>query len=120
MRFAKMPSLALALGTLAALGLADLGMAGSAAAQDKKVIIGVQCDRTGPTQIVGTVLCPARTRGDVPECRGSAVALEDLDLSRLDLERTEREDGRTYAWSVDEVTVAGTWFGGLLRVQDLL
>ena len=25
----------------------------------KEIVIGVQCDRTGPTQIVGTVLCPA-------------------------------------------------------------
>src|SRR5437660_10621927 len=24
-----------------------------------EIVIGVQCDRTGPTQIVGTVLCPA-------------------------------------------------------------
>ena len=31
----------------------------AAAAEEKKVVIGVQCDRTGPTQIVGTVLCPA-------------------------------------------------------------
>src|SRR3989442_13654162 len=23
-----------------------------------EIVIGVQCDRTGPTQIVGTVLCP--------------------------------------------------------------
>jgi branched-chain amino acid transport system substrate-binding protein len=45
---------ALALGAAGALALA-----GSAAAQEKKVLIGVQCDRTGPTQIVGTVLCPA-------------------------------------------------------------
>jgi branched-chain amino acid transport system substrate-binding protein len=30
-----------------------------AAAQSKgEVVIGLQCDRTGPTQIVGTVLCP--------------------------------------------------------------
>ena len=28
-------------------------------AQDKEVVIGMQCDRTGPTQIVGTVFCPA-------------------------------------------------------------
>jgi branched-chain amino acid transport system substrate-binding protein len=29
-------------------------------AQSKgEIVIGVQCDRTGPTQIVGTVLCPA-------------------------------------------------------------
>src|SRR5215470_8594768 len=28
-------------------------------AQSKgEIVIGVQCDRTGPTQIVGTVLCP--------------------------------------------------------------
>jgi len=38
---------------------AALGLAGSAAAQPKKIVIGVQCDRTGATQIVGTVLCPA-------------------------------------------------------------
>jgi branched-chain amino acid transport system substrate-binding protein len=30
----------------------------AAQAQDKEIIIGLQCDRTGPTQIVGTVLCP--------------------------------------------------------------
>ena len=28
-------------------------------AQDKEVVIGLQCDRTGATQIVGTTLCPA-------------------------------------------------------------
>ena len=38
---------------------AGLGLAGTAAAQQKKIVIGVQCDRTGPTQIVGTALCPA-------------------------------------------------------------
>ena len=27
-------------------------------AQEKEIVIGLQCDRTGPTQIVGTVLCP--------------------------------------------------------------
>jgi branched-chain amino acid transport system substrate-binding protein len=54
MRYATLRGWALALGALTALGLA-----GPAAAQEKKVIIGVQCDRTGPTQIVGTVLCPA-------------------------------------------------------------
>ena len=33
--------------------------AGSASAQSKsEIVIGVQCDRTGPTQIVGTILCP--------------------------------------------------------------
>ncbi|HYM73185.1 MAG TPA: ABC transporter substrate-binding protein [Stellaceae bacterium] len=39
-----------------ALGIA---FAGSAAAEDKVLLIGNQCDRTGATQIVGTVLCPA-------------------------------------------------------------
>jgi branched-chain amino acid transport system substrate-binding protein len=33
--------------------------AGNAAAQKKEVLIGMQCDRTGPTQIVGVVYCPA-------------------------------------------------------------
>jgi branched-chain amino acid transport system substrate-binding protein len=33
--------------------------AASSPAQSKgEIVIGVQCDRTGPTQIVGTVLCP--------------------------------------------------------------
>ena len=35
------------------------GLAGSAMAQQKEIVIGVQCDRTGPTQITGVVLCPA-------------------------------------------------------------
>ena len=40
-------------------GAAGLGVAMTATAQEKKIVIGVQCDRTGPTQIVGTALCPA-------------------------------------------------------------
>ena len=37
-----------------------LGVAGSANAQDKgTILIGEQCDRTGPTQIVGIRLCAA-------------------------------------------------------------
>jgi branched-chain amino acid transport system substrate-binding protein len=38
---------------------AVMAFAGTAAAQKKEVMIGGQCDRTGPTQIVGVVLCPA-------------------------------------------------------------
>jgi branched-chain amino acid transport system substrate-binding protein len=38
---------------------AVLFCAGQAAAQQKEVIIGMQCDRTGATQITGVVLCPA-------------------------------------------------------------
>ena len=37
-----------------------LGFAGTAFAQQKDVMIGAQCDRTGPTQIVGVVICPAQ------------------------------------------------------------
>src|SRR5713226_1555192 len=38
-----------------------LGPAVPVSAQSKgEVVIGVQCDRTGATQIVGTVLCPAQ------------------------------------------------------------
>jgi branched-chain amino acid transport system substrate-binding protein len=51
-----MAKTALALIVGAATGLA---LAAAATAQEKKIVIGVQCDRTGPTQIVGTVLCPA-------------------------------------------------------------
>ncbi len=40
-------------------GAASLALAASATAEEKKLVIGVQCDRTGPTQIVGTVICPA-------------------------------------------------------------
>jgi len=49
---AKTAILALALGAAAGLG-------GPAAAQQKEVLIGMQCDRTGATQITGVVLCPA-------------------------------------------------------------
>src|ERR1700676_4729418 len=43
-----------------AVGAAAAGFAGSAAAADKgEILIGTQCDRTGPTQIVGIRLCPA-------------------------------------------------------------
>ena len=39
---------------------AALCIAGSAWTQQKEVMIGAQCDRTGPTQIVGVVICPAQ------------------------------------------------------------
>src|ERR1700746_2259393 len=45
--------------TLAPGMAAGLAYAGAASAADKEIIIGDQCDRTGATQIVGTVLCPA-------------------------------------------------------------
>jgi branched-chain amino acid transport system substrate-binding protein len=41
----------------AALGALALG-SGAAIAQDKEIVIGLQCDRTGVTQIVGTAVCP--------------------------------------------------------------
>jgi branched-chain amino acid transport system substrate-binding protein len=37
----------------------ELALAGPVAAQPKEVLIGMQCDRTGATQITGVVLCPA-------------------------------------------------------------
>ncbi len=45
--------------TLAVSAAAGLGFAATASAQSKQIVDGVMCDRTGPTQIVGTVLCPA-------------------------------------------------------------
>src|SRR5215510_3191468 len=50
-------------GTLALAAAAAMGAAwtaGSIAAPDnKEIVIGEQCDRTGPTQLVGVSLCPA-------------------------------------------------------------
>jgi branched-chain amino acid transport system substrate-binding protein len=44
-----------------AMGLSALALpALTAQAQDKELIVGVHCDRTGATQIVGTVICPAQ------------------------------------------------------------
>ena len=45
--------------TLAGCVTAGLWLAGGAAAQQKEILIGSQCDRTGPTQLVGTIFCPA-------------------------------------------------------------
>lgn len=39
--------------------IAGMWVAGAASAADKEILIGAQCDRTGPTQITGTVFCPA-------------------------------------------------------------
>lgn len=44
---------------LTTVAAAALLSAGNAAAQQKQIVIGAQCDRTGPTQIVGVNLCPA-------------------------------------------------------------
>jgi branched-chain amino acid transport system substrate-binding protein len=50
----------LAMLTALVLAATTLLTGGAAHAQSKgEVVIGVQCDRTGPTQIVGTVICPA-------------------------------------------------------------
>ncbi len=40
---------------------AGLFVGGAATAQQKEIVIGAQCDRTGPTQIVGVVICPAQS-----------------------------------------------------------
>src|SRR5258705_13464539 len=50
----------LAIATALVLAAGSLLTAAPSHAQSKsEIVIGVQCDRTGPTQIVGTVLCPA-------------------------------------------------------------
>ena len=72
---------ALALATVSACAV---GIAGGAAAQQKDVMIGEQCDRTGPTQIVGVNLCPAimdyvnliNSRGGV---EGYRIKLDEID-----------------------------------------
>jgi branched-chain amino acid transport system substrate-binding protein len=45
------------LGAAAVAGIIALA-AGTAGAQDKEVVFGLQCDRTGATQTVGVFLCP--------------------------------------------------------------
>ena len=42
-------------------GAATLGFGDRASAQQKEIVIGAQCDRTGPTQLVGVVICPAQS-----------------------------------------------------------
>ena len=50
----------LAIATALIVAAGSLLTASPSLAQSKgTIVIGVQCDRTGPTQIVGTVLCPA-------------------------------------------------------------
>jgi branched-chain amino acid transport system substrate-binding protein len=44
---------------VAAGATAVLGLAGTATAQQKEVIVGGMCDRTGPTQVNGVLICPA-------------------------------------------------------------
>ena len=75
-------------GTLALAAVAAMGTAwtvGSIAAPDKKdIVIGEQCDRTGPTQLVGVSLCPAildyinlvNSKGGVD---GYKIKLEEID-----------------------------------------
>ena len=47
------------LAAILVLGLSATMSAGAAEAQQKSVLIGEQCDRTGATQITGVTLCPA-------------------------------------------------------------
>ncbi len=50
----------LALTSALAIAASALWLSGTASAQSKgEIVIGEQCDRTGPTQTVGVVLCPA-------------------------------------------------------------
>jgi len=49
----------LAIATALTVAACSLLTASASFAQSKsEIVIGVQCDRTGPTQVVGTVLCP--------------------------------------------------------------
>jgi branched-chain amino acid transport system substrate-binding protein len=39
---------------------AALGLASSASAQQKEIVVGLQCDRTGATVLVGSIYCPGQ------------------------------------------------------------
>jgi branched-chain amino acid transport system substrate-binding protein len=45
--------------TIAAVAAGGFWLSAGASAQQKEIVIGTQCDRTGPTQIVGIRICPA-------------------------------------------------------------
>jgi branched-chain amino acid transport system substrate-binding protein len=63
---------------------AALTGANAVQAEEKEIVIGLQCDRTGPTQLVGTVLCPGyhdyialvNSRGGV---EGHKIRVEEID-----------------------------------------
>jgi branched-chain amino acid transport system substrate-binding protein len=69
---------------VAAVTVAAAWTAGIAAPDQKQVVVGEECDRTGPTQIVGVVLCPAildyinlvNSKGGV---EGYQIKLEEID-----------------------------------------
>jgi len=69
----------------AAVTATALLVADGAVGQQKEIVIGVQCDRTGPTQIVGVILCPAlqdyinliNSRGGI---EGYKVKAEEIDI----------------------------------------
>ena len=43
---------------LSAVAAGALSLAAAAGAEEKEIVFGLQCDRTGPTQTVGVFLCP--------------------------------------------------------------
>ena len=45
--------------TVAVGATAALCLAGTATAQQKEVLVGGMCDRTGPVQVNGVIICPA-------------------------------------------------------------
>ena len=61
---------------------ATLCLAYTAVAQQKEVLIGMQCDRTGATQITGVVLCPAMH--DYYDLVNAAGGVEGFKISRRD------------------------------------
>src|SRR5258708_20977674 len=78
---------------------------GPAVAQNKEVLIGLQCDRTGATQNVGTVLCPAyhdyialvNSKGGI---EGYKVKVEEIDHEykappALEAHERFKKDGET-------------------------
>src|SRR5262244_1624760 len=75
----------LAIATALIVAAGSLLTAAPSHAQTKgEIVIGLQCDRTGPTQIVGTVLCPGyhdyialvNSRGGV---EGHKIRVEEID-----------------------------------------
>jgi branched-chain amino acid transport system substrate-binding protein len=67
-----------------AAGALTLGLAAPVMAQQKEIVVGVQCDRTGATQTVGVVMCPGSH--DYAELINSRGGIEGYKLRLVEID----------------------------------
>lgn len=68
----------------------------------------------------GALLCSQRTTARRPACTGSALVLEGLDTSRLDLARAAQTKGGYDAWTRTAVTLLGRVDRATLTVEEIV